>query len=298
MELIREANPIPWEDRLCSESAPTFEKFTEVCRENGIPLTPSHYLGLGLVNRQGLLTNLGLLLSDQNPRHIKVGTFSRQGLLEKQELSGSIAGQIVECFGILDAFNPSFIKKTEKLASDVVRAWPAESLREALINCIAHRDYRLEFETTVSLRPEQIEFVSYGSIIDNLSVEDALQEGTGRCRNPKLASVFQRLHWMENFGTGFPDILKAYGRSANKPEISASRRQFSIRLPRASVFHPQSAEDAAQVLSRKAEWSAAELQTEFGCSRSAIVQLLRKLQDEGRVVRVGGGRSTRYRWIG
>ena len=68
------------------------------------------------------------------------------------------------------------------------RDYPEEALREALLNCLVHRDYSFSASTLISVYDDRIEFVSVGGLPTGISLDDILL-GLSVCRNPKLAGV-------------------------------------------------------------------------------------------------------------
>lgn len=52
------------------------------------------------------------------------------------------------------------------------RDYPEEALREALMNCLVHRDYSYSASTLISVYEDRIEFVSIGGLPAGIEVED------------------------------------------------------------------------------------------------------------------------------
>lgn len=299
MQLIRENNPVAWEDRLCVEDNLTFNELTAVFEQQGIGLLPAHWVTLGLRSKYGHWTNLGLLLSDQNPRVIRLNFISDGTVKRGIDCRGSLLRQVQEILRTLDSLNETTIRKTGKLESERFRAWPPEAIREALVNCAAHRDYSIETPTVISPKDTMIEFLSFGTIPDGLGVDDIVLAGVGRCRNSKLSALLQRLGWMESLGSGLPDILKAYEGSNAAPEIQSNQRMFVIRLPRIDDgFVAKPRERLLRLFEQKPERTARELAEALGMSRAFVTMALGELVQAGKVKRIGNGRSVRYQLSG
>lgn len=295
--LLKEGDPIPWEARLCLKGQLTFEQAAAVFAERDIPFGEPWMNVLGITDDAGEFTQLGFLLSDQNSRTASAGEHlgEDETLSGKREFAGSLLKQITDIFQFFKAVNPVLLqKKPGRLASEEKRAWPEAALREALVNSLVHRDYEDKEPTKINVYPDRIEFLSYGGIPGGLSVEDIRLEGTSKCRNEKLAQLFQRLGWMEKFGTGLPDIWRCYRGSAAEPRIIAGRRAFSIVLPRLELPAENPKERLRQLFAQREEWTPAELELALSVSRSWLNAALRELIAEGLVRRLGGGRSTRY----
>lgn len=119
---------------------------------------------LGIVSVDGIYTNVGLLLSEQCPYSIKVAVF--QGIeqaefKDRREFGGSLFQQMEEAYSYIDLHNR--ISSTfDKLRRLDRRDYPESALREALLNCLVHRDYSYNASTLISIYDDRIEFVSIG----------------------------------------------------------------------------------------------------------------------------------------
>ena len=111
-----------------------------------------------------------------------------------------------------------------------IRDYPPETIREALLNAIAHRDYAFSASTLISIFTDRIEFVSIGGLPKGITYEDILL-GVSVPRNPRLANIFYRLRLIEAFGTGIPKIKGSYQGQAAQPLIQTSDNAFKITLP-------------------------------------------------------------------
>ncbi len=67
---------------------------------------------------------------------------------------------------------------------------------------------------------------------------EQILDGVQTYRNPGLVNILNKLHFIENFGTGIPRILEAYENSDRKPEFSPSDNFFIVRLPNLNYHDP------------------------------------------------------------
>ena len=104
------------------------------------------------------------------------------------------------------------------------------AVREALLNSLVHRDYSFRASTLVSIYMDRIEFVTLGSLLPGLELDD-LMMGVSVCRNPHLANVFYRLQLIEAYGTGMKKIMGAYVGAPAQPQITTTSNAFRIILP-------------------------------------------------------------------
>lgn len=108
------------------------------------------------------------------------------------------------------------------------------SLREALVNAIAHRDYQIEGnEISVDCFPDRVEISSPGSFLLNKNtIREKLISFPSLRRNPTICLVMEKCRLMENEGSGFQAILDDYSHYGEEyaPLYSASSSSFTIIL--------------------------------------------------------------------
>ena len=314
-KMIREAGDFHYEQERSLEQELTFKETERFLQEAGVPFGEAERRTLRIVSKDGLYTNLGLLLSDQCQHTVKVAIFSGKKQVvfrDRREFSGSLLLQVNQVIEYLDFHNAlhSEIRGMKRLDS---RDYPVESLREAIFNAFVHRDYGFSGSILVSVYEDRIEILSLGGLAEGVTYNDMML-GVSIPRNPKLAEIFYRLHYIEAFGTGVRRILTDYAECEEKPQFLVSDNAVKVILPNlhAEWEHPVIAEDVVQDERQgyTAEIAADEgvyqliaagldsrkkLQSELGFSLTKTVNILRKLLDEGRIQRVGNGRNTRYR---
>ena len=72
---------------------------------------------------------------------------------------------------------------------------------------------------------------------------DDIMNGVQTYRNPRLVNVFDKLHLIENFGTGIPRTLQSYEGYEVKPEFKASENFFIVTLPNVNYSQNKSIND-------------------------------------------------------
>ena len=187
---------------------------------------------LGILNTDGIYTNLGLLLSEQCAHTVKAAVFegTNQSIFrDRQEFTGSLLQQMNEVYEYIDRRNQ--VHSTfDKLRRIDTRDYPEVAIREALLNSLVHRDYSFSASTLISVYDDRIEFTSIGGLSAGVSLDDIML-GLSVCRNPKLANVFYRLELIEAYGTDMKKIMGAYENSNKKPVIETTDNAFKIILP-------------------------------------------------------------------
>lgn len=210
----------------------TFEVTSRIFREHGVEFGIKLMGSLGMVS-EGTYTNLAFMLSDQFDQGIKMAVFEDEfkgAFLDRSEASGSVLGQFEKAYTFVDKHNSrrSRIVGPRRIDS---RDYPEEAAREAIVNAIAHRDYGIRGDTTISVFRDRLSVVSVGGLNTGLGIDD-IMAGVSSRRNPGLASVLYRLELMETFGTGIPRIMGLYRNEPVKPRIETTTNSFKIVLPK------------------------------------------------------------------
>ena len=310
-KMIREAGDFHYEQERSLEQELTFRETERFLQKADVPFGEAERRTLHIVSKDGLYTNLGLLLSDQCQHTVKVALFSGKKQVvfrDRREFSGSLLLQVNQVIEYLDFHNAlhSEILGMKRLDS---RDYPVESLREAIFNAFVHRDYGFSGSILVSVYEDRIEILSLGGLAEGVTYRDMML-GVSIPRNPKLAEIFYRLHYIEAFGTGVRRILADYADSEEKPQFLVSDNAVKVILPNIHAEWELPVVSGDFVQDENQEYisvdegvcqliaagldSRKKLQSELGFSLTKTVNILRKLLDEGRIQRVGNGKNTRY----
>ena len=302
-KLIKENDGDVFESMRTTEQELSFSRLETEFSERRIEFGRTQMRTMGLVNGDGLYTNLALMLSDQCPHIIKAAVFrgdSPSEFQDRQEFSGSILKQLEDAYSYLNMNNrtSSVIKGLHRIDS---REYPEDALREALLNAVVHRDYSNLASTFVNVYSNRVEIVSYGGLAGDITISDALN-GLSVCRNRKLAEIFYRLNLIEAYGTGLIKIQNSYSDRRRRPEFIAAPCSFKVVLPNMNV---EGKENYSEIVSdsdrailkyipRQGSASRAEIEGITGTSPATTVRQLGKLSGSGLIKVVGKGKNTRY----
>lgn len=208
-EMIMDTSGKSYEESRSMNQELTFETFSEEMKKRSLEFRQTQMANLKMIGSDGLYTNLALLLSDQCPFSVKTAIFQGKDnavFRERKEFTGSLLRQLNEVYQFIDFYN-----KTEAhfhgLLREDQRDYPEDAIREALLNCMIHRDYLFSGGTIINLFDDHIEFVSLGGLLRGLSLE-AIFLGASQSRNPNLAAVFFSLKLVESYGTGVRKIMQ------------------------------------------------------------------------------------------
>lgn len=205
-------------------------------KECSLKMGDAQFRTLHLTADDGLYTNLALLLSDQCEHTIKFAVFQgtdKAKFYDRKEFSGSILKQLDDAFSIINFYNRthSEINGLNRIDS---RDYDDENIREALLNCIVHRDYSFSGSTLISVYDDRIEFVSLGGLVKGLIME-AIFLGVSQSRNPNLASLLYHMKLIESYGTGVGKICRTYQNCERKPVFETAGGAFRLILPNMNV---------------------------------------------------------------
>ena len=286
----------------------TFQDVERFFAEEHIPFGQEQKRTLGLVSEDGVFTNLGLLLSDQCTHTAKLAVFqgsSKTVFKDWAEFSGSLFKQMEDIYAYIDRFN-RIRAEFPGLKRVDTRDYPPETVREAMLNAIVHRDYSYSVSTFISIFDDRIEFVTLGGLPKGIAMSDVMM-GVSVPRNRRLANIFYRLHLIEAFGTGMLKIKECYASYACQPAVEVSENAFKITLPNvnyeaetASQKKPLSEKEQRilKFISARQSVSRAEIETVTGLSQSVTVRKLKKLLELGAIKKRGNGKNTVYYYDG
>lgn len=299
------------EDMRSWEQELTFKEATEIFMAHKLAFTKVQMQTLGIVDAEGLYTNLGLLLSDQCPHIIKAAIFqdtTQNAFQSRREFTGSLFKQLRDAYSYLDMTNNlrSTFSGLERIDK---RDYPEAAVREALLNSIVHRDYSINASTLLSVYTDRMEFVSIGGLLPGIQKNDVLL-GLSVCRNPKLANVFYRLNLIEAYGTGLPKIMGAYAQYTQEPQIITTPGAFKVLLPNTYYMQSQPTfkvceeqatygsygESAAvmRYIQAHPATSRAEIAASLDLSASKTVRILKVLREKQRIRTEGNGKNICY----
>lgn len=324
--MILDADGVSFERQRCSERGLTFRDAEAVFGREGVAFGREQMRTLGVVDADGCFTNLGLLLSDQNPFEIRCAVYNGETppvFLSRKEFAGSVLRQIDDVLAYFDIVNNVSSRFAGYRRADL-HDYPPAVLREALLNCVVHRDYAYDGPTILNFYPDRARFVSIGGLVKGLTIDDA-QHGVSATRNPKLASVLYRLRLVEGYGTGLQTIMASYEHGGLEPVFDAAPNSFVAVLPNVNYGAPASRtasvgavcvkrppmvseadvtlkgsrEEALLDLAvRRPSFSRSEAEEYLCAGRDATLAVLNKLLASGKIEKCGNTRATRYRLAG
>lgn len=304
--MIKETDGDSFETMRSLEQELTFEAANKEFTGRKLEFGPAQLKTLGILNTDGIYTNLGLLLSDQCTHTVKAATFEgtdQNVFKDRREFSGSLLEQMGEVYDYIDLRNQTHAT-FDKLRRIDTRDYPEVAVREALLNSLVHRDYSFSASTIISVYADRIEFVSIGGLMTGVSLEDVMM-GLSVCRNAKLANVFYRLQLIEAYGTGMRKIMGAYQDTGKTPRIETTDNAFKIVLPNlnaGAVPAPHSKatgkdkneEQVIRLMEAQGAVTRKDVETLLNVSQTTTGRLLKQMLQEGLLQQEGKGKNTKY----
>jgi len=151
-------------------------------------------------------------------------------ILDRRGFSSDIYSMIDEVVAyILSKINVEYIIKHVK--REERPELPEEALREAVVNALAHRDYRSTANVQVYIFKDRVEIVSPGGLPAGMTEADLGVKSIPR--NPLLFGILHRMEAVEHIGSGIRRIrglCREYGIA--EPRIEVSEHWFSVCFPR------------------------------------------------------------------
>ena len=311
LNMIKETSGDCYEDARSINQQLTFEKADTFFASRKVSFGDQQKRTLNIIGADGTYTNLGMLLSDQCVHTIKLAVFDgskKTVFRDRKELTGSLLTQLENAYSYIDQFNRTRAE-FEGLDRIDKRDYPAEALREALLNAITHRDYSFSGSTLISIFDDRIEFVTIGGLVRGLSFNDIML-GVSALRNQKLANVFYRLHLIEAYGTGILKINESYADCDVKPQFEVTDNAFKITLPNINYAGerkelptaPIKVKDKAdrkeivlQLAEKQGSITRKEVEAELRISQASAILLLREMVESGLLIKDGTGNRCKYR---
>ena len=279
----------------------TFKRASEEFEKQRLAFTDIQKKSLGILSENDIFTNLGLLLSEQCQHTVKVAVFegnTKSVFKSRKEFGGSLIKQLYDTVEYLDYFNlvQASVGKVRRIEH---RDYPVDAIRESVLNALVHREYGLSASTFINVYDNRMEFLSVGGLVPGITL-DAVLCGVSHTRNEGLAGIFYRLELVEAYGTGIMRIMSDYSECERKPEIHVTDSSFMMVLPnmryepkKTNPINEQEQEVFRQI-EREGSVSSVALAKTLGLCATRSYNILKKMVDDGKLLRVKKGRRIEY----
>ncbi len=206
--------------------------------------TPEMLFEIGATDREGTPTTNGVLLFAKNPQmffpqsgivFVKFpGTEPRGadgaiGYGRRDELSGPIPRILERAWNII--FEEMRVGATvNKLEREELLEYPRFAVREALVNAVAHRDYRLRGRRIeIRMYSDRLEIISPGGLPGYMTLDNLVEEHFSR--NPRLVNGLYQWGYIEELGLGIDQMIEEMVQAGHPPpKFKASAHLFTVIL--------------------------------------------------------------------
>ena len=175
-----------------------------------------------------------------------------------------------------------------------------ETLRECLVNCLAHADYVQGYPSTkIEVFDGWFYFVNPGKML--VSKEQFVVGGDSRPRNDIIMKLFRLLGASERQGFGGPLIFKtAISNDLRRPEIVTNLERTELKVWNIDLAdsYPDLENDEKIVFRYIVKHSGASsvnnIKTDLSMSEYKVRKILQSLEAKERIQKIGNGPSTKY----
>lgn len=180
--------------------------------------------------------------------------------------------------------------------------YPEESLREAIVNAVAHRDYTITgMDIRVDIYPDRLEIESPGRLPNTVSI-DSIRVGSKYYRNQILVQYLKEAGFMDLHSLGIPiKILKLCREySGREPDFEEVENGFKVTLyPKGEAEPDQVEKQILDLLeSSNTPLKSRELSDRIGMSKRTVVERINRLIRRGLIEATSSNRNDpncRYR---
>lgn len=232
---------VPDGARLDDLDWPEVERYLEDLTRLTFSSPEEALLGRGcLVENAGELrpTHAGLLLFGSDPQrwvHSSViltarysGTVMADSFL-REEIRGTLPDQIrrAEAFVVDNMRRGVRLLGLERVEE---MEYPVEAVREAIVNAVAHRDYRIRGdEIRVLMFSDRIEFYSPGRLPGHVTVQNLVQERFSR--NEIIVQILSDMGFIERLGYGIDRMIRQMAEAGlQAPRFEEAAAGFQVTL--------------------------------------------------------------------
>jgi ATP-dependent DNA helicase RecG len=203
-----------------------------------------HLMEIGAMLEDGTPTVAGLLLFGKNPqiflpqsglifvKFLSKEARGRDGLAgygRRVEIEGPLA-RIIERTWHLIMEEMKVEAVVDGLRRQEVLAYPRFAVREAIVNAISHRDYRLSGRRVeIRMYEDRLEVISPGGLPGYITLDNIVEEHFSR--NPRLVAGLFQWGYIEELGLGIDRMIEEmlqHGHQA--PTFDAKSYAFTVRL--------------------------------------------------------------------
>ncbi len=207
------------------------------------------YFEIGATNHAGNPTVMGILLFGKNPQMFMPqsgvvfvsfdgldprGINGRVGYTGRTEINGSLA-QITERTWNVVYREMRTGARLRGLRREEESEYPVFAVREAIINAIAHRDYRIAGrKIEIRMYDDRLEVISPGGLAGHMTLDNLVEEHYSR--NPRIVNGLFQWGYIEELGLGIDQMMEQMNEAGHPPpKFDVTNEIFTVTLSNARV---------------------------------------------------------------
>ncbi len=274
-------------------------------------------LDSGAVNRDHRVTVAGMLLFGQKPQLFlpqsgvvfvrfagtqPAGAGSPPGYTRREEINGPLPKVIADTWNVLWEE-----MRHEAIITGLLRRekpeYPEIAVREALVNAIAHRDYRIKGRRIeIRMFDDRLEIISPGGLPGHITLANIVEEHFSR--NPRLVRGLFYWGYIEELGIGVDRMIEAMLQAGHpSPQFEATPHSVTVILrnvqERPEAHWPEGMNErqlrALKYIEEKGRITNREYRVLFPDISPETIRLdLADLVSKGLILRIGDKKGTFY----
>jgi ATP-dependent DNA helicase RecG len=231
----------------------------ELARKSGMELPPEellvHYRLAEKVNGRLRLTLAAVLLLAKDPTrwHPRCGiefvrwegterrTGTELNIVKRIRIEAPLVRLIEESYRAIQPFIPERQRLVDLFFEERF-AYPTFAWQEAIVNAVAHRDYRLQgLGIEVHLFDDRMEIWSPGELVEPVTLEKLRnRERVHASRNPRIVRVLTAFGYMRELGEGIPRMFEVMEQEGLRPpEFRLEGGRFVVTLRSTPIYPPE-----------------------------------------------------------
>lgn len=201
---------------------------------------------IGATTRDGEPTVIGILLFSENPQIFLPqsgivfvrfpgteprGEDGNAGYGRRDELHGPLARMVERAWNIVWE-EMRVGAKVDSLEREDLTDYPRFAVREALINAVAHRDYRIRGRRIeIRMYSDRMEVISPGGLPGYITLDNLVDEHFSR--NPRIVNGLFQWGYIEELGLGIDRMIEEMVQAGHPPpKFRAASYSFTVTLSR------------------------------------------------------------------
>ncbi len=252
---------------------------------------------------KGEMTRAAVLLFHREPdrwfpkAYVRIGMFGGPAeLLYQDELHGSL---LMQAERAVDLIFTKYLKAAvsyQGVHRVETYPFPPEAVREAMYNALIHSDYSKGNAIRVRVDEFSLSITNDGNLPVGFTPERMKETRYSKAHNPLIASAFYEAGFVERWGRGMATIFNACRRHGIAvPEYACNNGMVTVTFEARPVISTLSNEAREALLLKMIaadpQVSIPTLSERSGISMATLRRIVKKLQDDGSIMRVGGARG-------